>query len=138
MSEYERSRTIAAPPEVVFDRAGDLDNLDEWLPHDLHVQPGDLPAVTVHEDADGKGAGQDFRALLRTERDQLRMEWGTRDDGSYAGWLQVAGIGDAKSEVTIHLSFFDETHAPPGDAVDRALGDSLERLAGQVVARRGG
>jgi Polyketide cyclase / dehydrase and lipid transport len=133
MSEYERSRTIAAPPKVAFDRASDLDSLDEWLPRDLHVQSEDPPAVTVHEDA----AGQDFRALLRTERDQLRMEWGTRDDGSYAGWLQVAGIGDAGSEVTIHLSFFNEEHAPPGDAADRALDDSLERLAG-LVDRRGG
>ncbi|MEU8378233.1 SRPBCC family protein [Streptosporangium sp. NPDC048865] len=131
MSEYERSRTIAAPPEAVFDRAGDLDGLDEWLPQDLHVRPGELPAVTVHEDA----TGQDARALLRTDRDQLRMEWGTRDDGSYAGWLQVADSGDAESEVTIHLSFFDESHAPPGDAVDRALDDSLERLAGQVDRR---
>ncbi|MFF3438381.1 SRPBCC family protein [Streptosporangium sp. NPDC002721] len=133
MSEYERSRTIAASPEAVFERAGDLDSLDEWLPHDLHVRPGELPAVTVHEDA----TGQDARALLRTDHDQLRMEWGTRDNGSYAGWLQVAGIGDTESEVTIHLSFFDEAHAPPGDAADRALDDSLERLAGQVD-RRGG
>ncbi|MEU4836383.1 SRPBCC family protein [Streptosporangium sp. NPDC023615] len=130
MSEYERSLRIAAPPEVVFDRAEDLDGLDDWLPRDLHVHAGDRPpAVTVHEDA----TDTDARALLRAERDQLRMEWGTRDTGRYAGWLQVAGIGEEESEVTIHLSFFDPEHAPPAEAVDRALGDSLEKLAGQVT-----
>ncbi|GAA3012150.1 SRPBCC family protein [Streptosporangium longisporum] len=129
MSEHERSRRIAAPPGVVFDRAEDLDGLDDWLPRDLHVHAGEQPpAVTVHEDS----TGTDARALLRAERDQLRMEWGTRDNGRYAGWLQVADSGENESEVTIHLSFFDEDHAPPAEAVDRALGDSLERLALQV------
>ncbi|GAA2883615.1 SRPBCC family protein [Streptosporangium fragile] len=131
MSEYERSRRIAAPPRVVFDRAGDVNDLDHWLPRDLHVRPEELPAVTVHEDS----TGQDARALLRAAPDQLRMEWGTRDSDRYAGWLQVAGIGDDESEVTIHLSFFDDD-VPPADAVNRALDESLERLAGQV-GRRG-
>lgn len=134
MSEYERSRRIPAPPQVVFDQASDLDGLDHWLPRELHVRPDGLPAVTVHED----DTGQNARALFRAERDQLRMEWGTRDDDRYAGWLQTAGIGDEESEATIHLSFFDEEHAPPGDAVDRALDESLERLAEQVRLRGAG
>ncbi|GIH72456.1 SRPBCC family protein [Sphaerimonospora thailandensis] len=128
MSEFERSRRIAAPADQVFERACDIDELDDWLPRDLHVRPEDPPAVTVHEDA----KGQDERALLRTERDQLRMEWGTRDDDRYAGWLQVAGIDDSSSDVTVHLSFFDEEHAPAGDFVASALDESLERLAHRV------
>ncbi|GGL55585.1 SRPBCC family protein [Planomonospora parontospora] len=128
MSEYQRSRTMTAPPEAVFDRASDLDRLDSWLPRDLHVRAEDPPAVTVHED----GSGRDERALFRAQRDQLRLEWGTRDDSRYAGWLQVAGISDQASEVTVHLSFFDEEHAPSGDEVDHALEKSLERLAEQV------
>jgi uncharacterized protein YndB with AHSA1/START domain len=128
MSEYERSRRISASPEAVFDQASDPEGLDHWLPGDLHVRPEDLPAVTVHED----DTGRDVRGLFRAERDQLRMEWGSRDDGRYAGWLQVAGIGEEESEVTVHLSFFEEEGAPPGDAVDQALDESLERLAGQV------
>ncbi|GIH77832.1 SRPBCC family protein [Planobispora longispora] len=130
MSEYERSRTMTAPPDVVFDRASDVDRLDSWLPRDLHVQSEDLPAVTVHEDA----TGRDERGLFRAQRDQLRMEWGTRDDDRYAGWLQITTISDQASEVTVHLSFFDEEHAPPADEVDHALEKSLERLAEQVRA----
>ncbi|MEV7012572.1 SRPBCC family protein [Streptosporangium sp. NPDC051022] len=128
MSEHERSRRIPAAPELVFDQASDLDRIDRWIPQDLHVRAEDPPAVTVHEDE----TGRDARALFRAERDQLRMEWGTRDDDRYAGWLQVAGISPQESEVTVHLSFFEEEHPPSDEDVARALDESLKRLADQV------
>ncbi|MFF7725610.1 SRPBCC family protein [Streptomyces sp. NPDC008001] len=131
MSEYERSRTMPALPEHVFDQAGDVDRLESWMPPELHVRAGDLPAVTVHEDA----TGQDAPALFRAEPEQMRLEWGTREDGSYAGWLQVAGIGSGASEVTLHLSFFDEGHDPGAETVHAALESSLERLEEQVRLR---
>ncbi|GAB1331338.1 SRPBCC family protein [Streptomyces sennicomposti] len=131
MSEYERSRTMPALPEQVFDQAADVHRLDAWLPDDLHVHAGDLPAVTVHEDH----TDQDTSALLRAERDQMRIEWGTREQGSYAGWLQVAGIGSGASEVTVHLSFFDDRHDPGERAAREALDGSLRRLEEQVRLR---
>lgn len=131
MSEYERSRTMPALPEHVFDQASDIARLDAWMPEELHVREEELPAVTVHEDR----TGEDASALFRAQPDQQRLEWGTRDSGSYAGWLQVAGIGSGASEVTIHLSFFDETHDPGGEAVHAALDRSLDRLAEQVRLR---
>ncbi|MEV7126925.1 SRPBCC family protein [Streptomyces sp. NPDC093260] len=131
MSEYERSRTMPALPEQVFDQATDVRRLDAWLPDDLHVHAGDLPAVTVHEDH----TDQDISALMRAERDQMRIEWGTREQGSYAGWLQVAGIGSGASEVTVHLSFFDDSHDPGERAAREALDGSLRRLEEQVRLR---
>ncbi|MGV9539581.1 SRPBCC family protein, partial [Streptosporangium sandarakinum] len=104
MSEYERSRTMPATAEIVFDEVSDLGRLDDWLPRELHVRAEEPPAVTVHED----DTGQDSRGLFRAVPEQLRLEWGTRDDASYSGWLQVADSGAGGSEVTIHLSFFDE------------------------------
>ncbi|MEU5595154.1 SRPBCC family protein [Streptomyces sp. NPDC020298] len=130
MSEYERSRTMPAQPDQVFDRAADVGRLDTWLPDALHVRPGEPPAVTVHEDR----LDEDTSALLRTERDQMRIEWGTREQGSYAGWLQVAGIGSGASEVTVHLSFFEAGHDPGERAACEALDRSLERLEEQVRA----
>lgn len=124
MSEYERSRTMPALPEHVFDQAGNVGQLDTWLPRDLHVQAQELPAVTVHEDR----TGEDAAALFRAQREQMRLEWGTRDSGSYAGWLQVSGIGSGASEVTVHLSFFDEEHDPGKDSAEAELDRSLERL----------
>lgn len=131
MAEYERSRTMPAQPEHVFDQAANVTQLDTWLPDALHVAPEEPPAVTVHE----AGADQDTAALLRAEPDQMRLEWGTREQGEYAGWLQVAGIGSGASEVTVHLSFFDEGHDPGERAVSEALEGSLRRLEEQVRLR---
>jgi hypothetical protein len=128
MTEYERSRTMPAQPEHVFEQAANVDQMDTWLPEELHVDAGDLPAVTVHEDR----TDEDTSALLRAQRDQMRLEWGTRDQGSYTGWLQVAGIGSGASEVTVHLSFFDDSHDPGEEAVRDALDTSLQRLEEQV------
>ncbi|MBT2443962.1 SRPBCC family protein [Streptomyces sp. ISL-36] len=131
MTEYERSRTMPAHPEQVFDQAADIGRLDTWMPQDLHVRAEGLPAVTVHEDR----TDEDTPALLRAEREQMRLEWGTREQGDYAGWLQVAGIDSGASEVTVHLSFFEGSHDPGEQAVTRALDASLERLAEQVRLR---
>ncbi|MCC9309565.1 SRPBCC family protein [Kitasatospora sp. RB6PN24] len=131
MTEYERTRTMPALPELVFDEAADTGRLDAWMPRDLHVRVDDPPAVTVHEDR----SGADERGLLRALRDQRRMEWGTRDDGRYAGWLQVAGMGAGASQVTIHLSFFGGTSAPTREAVEQGLDESLARLEEQVRLR---
>lgn len=131
MSEYERSHTMPALPEHVYDQAAQVDQLDSWLPEALHVSAEELPAVTVHEDR----TNEDTPALLRAEKDQMRVEWGTRNGGAYAGWLQVAGIDSGASEVTVHLSFFDESHDPGDKAVNDALDKSLRRLEEQVRIR---
>jgi hypothetical protein len=131
MAEYERSRTMPAQPEHVFDQAANVAQLDSWLPDALHVDAEEPPAVTVHE----AGSGQDMPALLRSEPDQMRLEWGTREQGSYTGWLQVAGIGSGASEVTVHLSFFEGGHDPGERAVYEALDSSLRRLEEQVRLR---
>ncbi|MFF0108190.1 SRPBCC family protein [Streptomyces hirsutus] len=131
MTEYERSRTMPAQPEHVFDQAAQVDQLETWLPETLHVDAGELPAVTVHEDR----TDEDTSALFRARPDQMRLEWGTRDQGSYTGWLQVAGIDSGASEVTVHLSFFDDSHDPGEGAVRDALDTSLQRLEEQVRLR---
>ncbi|GAA3983299.1 SRPBCC family protein [Streptomyces sp. NBC_01352] len=131
MTEYERSRTMPAQPEHVFDQASQVEQLDAWLPGALHVRVDDPPAVTVHEDH----SDQDTPALLQSRRDQMRLEWGTREQGSYAGWLQVAGLDSGASEVTVHLSFFDDSHDPGHQTVQDALDSSLRRLEEQVRLR---
>ncbi|MEV5166858.1 SRPBCC family protein [Streptomyces werraensis] len=131
MTEYERSHTMPAPPEQVFDQAANVGQMGDWLPGELHVRAEELPAVTVHEDR----TDEDTSALLRAQRDQMRIEWGTRERGDYAGWLQVAGIDSGASEVTVHLSFFDAGHDPGEEQVTGALDDSLRRLERQVRLR---
>lgn len=131
MSEFERTRTLPAQPEMVFDQVCDLNRLDSWLPRDLHVHPDDPPAVTVHEDR----TGEDADALVRARKEQMRLEWGTREDGRYSGWLQVAGNGSGSSQVTVHLSFHQGSQRPDDGVVEEALDKSLERLEEQVRLR---
>lgn len=128
MTEYERSRTMPVPPDRVFAEAADAGRMDSWLPRALHVHVEDPPAVTVHEDR----TGADTAALLRARPEQMRVEWGTREAGAYAGWLQVAGIGSGESEVIVHLSFFDDDHDPGPREVTDALDTSLLRLEEQA------
>ncbi|MFZ4129418.1 SRPBCC family protein [Streptomyces cellulosae] len=131
MTEYERSHTMPAPPEQVFDQAANVGQMGDWLPGELHVRAEELPAVTVHEDR----TDEDTSALLRARREQMRLEWGTRERGGYAGWLQVAGIDSGASEVTVHLSFFDDRYDPGEEQATGALDDSLRRLERQVLLR---
>ncbi|KAB1142407.1 SRPBCC family protein [Streptomyces luteolifulvus] len=131
MTEYERSRTMPAQPEHVFDQAANTGQLSAWLPEALHVRVEDPPAVTVHEDR----TDQDIPALLRARPEEMRLEWGTREEDSYTGWLQVAGLGSGASEVTVHLSFVDDSHDPGRPAVDSALDSGLRRLEEQVRLR---
>ncbi|MGA4985701.1 SRPBCC family protein [Streptomyces cellulosae] len=131
MTEYERSHTMPAPPEQVFDQAANVGQMGDWLPGELHVRAEELPAVTVHEDR----TDEDTSALLRARREQMRLEWGTRERGGYAGWLQVAGIDSGASEVTVHLSFFDDRLDPGEEQATGALDDSLRRLERQVLLR---
>ncbi|WP_431966005.1 hypothetical protein [Actinacidiphila sp. bgisy160] len=84
----------------------------------------------MHDD----DTGRDAAALFRADRTRRRLEWGTREDDRYEGWLQVDRADERTSEVTIHLSFFDESSAPPVDIVDQALDDSLHRLSRMVTA----
>ncbi|MEV5505020.1 SRPBCC family protein [Streptomyces orinoci] len=131
MSEFERTRAMPAMPEVVFNEACDLGHLGSWLPGDVHVRPQNPPSVTVHEDR----TGEDAAALVRTEPDRLRMEWGTKEAGRYTGWLQVSAHNGGVSQVTVHLTFFDESHAPEPSAIEEALEQSLARLEEQVRLR---
>lgn len=124
---------MPAQPEQVLDQAADVGRLDTWLPGDLHVEPDEPPAVTVHED----GTGHDTPALLSSRPEQMRLEWGTRENGGYAGRLQVAGLDSGAGEVTVHLSFLDESNDPGGSAVADALDGSLRRLTEQVRMRTG-
>ncbi|MCF3101497.1 SRPBCC family protein [Streptomyces roseoverticillatus] len=132
MSEYERSRTMPDLPEHVFDQASVITWFSSWLPDEVHVRPGEPPAVAVHEDR----TGLDAPALLHADRERMRLEWGALEGGSgYTGWLQVAGYDTGASEVTVHLSFSDRRHDPGEEAVLGALDRSLARLEEQVRLR---
>ncbi len=130
MSEYEATRTIGAPPDEVFRVAADLSQLDRWLPAGVHVE---VLADNVVR-ADGEAVpGSPREGLAGSSEGQRRVEWGSRGDGRYAGWLQVHDEGQLGSDVTLHLSFLgDQPQAHGGaaaDGVEQMMRESLDRLA---------
>ncbi|MET9443667.1 SRPBCC family protein [Streptomyces sp. NPDC006610] len=128
MTEYEMSKTVAAPPESVFAQAGDLDSSEEWMSPSFRFRTEDPPATVVEEPPEHRGE----QALVRVDEEQMRIEWGTRESGKYSGWLQVEGTDEGPSQVIVHLSFFSPEEAPPREYVEGALHDSLDRL-GRLV-----
>jgi uncharacterized protein YndB with AHSA1/START domain len=131
MTEYERSRTMPALPEHVFDLVADVDRLDAWFPAELRVAGEDRPGTVQRE-----GTGEDPSAApLRVRQDELRLEWGTAERDGRTGWLGVEDLGSGASEVTVHLSIADSGQDPGERAVEAALDSSLRRLEEQVRLR---
>lgn len=131
MTEYERSRTMPALPEHVFDQAANVEQMNQWFPGEFHVPAGDLPAVTFRE----RGGATESAAQPRARPDRMRLEWGSGDERGYAGWLQVEDLAGGPAEVTVHLSFLAAELDPGEQAVNEALDRSLERLEEQVRLR---
>jgi uncharacterized protein YndB with AHSA1/START domain len=136
--EFEESRRMPAPADVVFDIMSDVETMQRWLPTTMDVEDAGPDRVHVEGEADGHHYSTD--GLFRAEKEQLRMEWGS-EGPEYAGWAQVYHEGDDASEVNLHLSFFgDQPEAHRGAAADRThqgMREALERLE-QEVARRVG
>lgn len=65
----------------------------------------------------------------------MRLEWGSRENGGYTGWLQVAGHDGGPAEVKVHLSFLTRETDPGERAANEALDSSLARLEEQVRLR---
>lgn len=129
MSEYEASLRVPAAPEKVFAVASDPGRVGEWVPVVDAAERAGADALTVHGDLG------DREALWRARDDQRRVEWGSRGDGRYAGWLQVyaSGTEGDECEVVLHLSFLgDQAAAHAGRAaaeVEQELDQALRRLA---------
>jgi hypothetical protein len=139
MAEYEAARGMPAASEIVFDIAARPDLFDRWIPSAVHVRtsPEELPVV--HAKTRVAGGPHEVEGLFRAQPDQRRLEWGSRGDDRYAGWLQVAESGAGSSEVTVHLSIRDDEPVVDSDFdIEQALRDALDQLNEDVTARVGG
>ena len=133
--EYEVTHAMPAGKYAVFDVAADADHMAEWLPTAFDVTAeGD---GTVHVEGDSPGGHYSREGLWRAERDQLRIEWGSAEDGRYAGWMQMTGIEDDASEVVLHLSFFGDQEMAEhhDDRMEQGMSEALARLADAVEQR---
>lgn len=138
MAEYEASKVLDAPPEQVWAVVADVGRLAAWLPTMTVAEPAGTDQVHVEGEAHGHHYASE--GFFRAEDDQRRVEWGSESRGGemadYAGWLQVADSGAGGSEVTVHLSFFDEAQdlhtGDPDREIDHGIAVALDRLADQL------
>lgn len=134
--EYEASRAMPASKQQAYQVAADVERMETWLPTTFDV--GVNADGTVHIEGEAPGGQRYSRDGLWSARDeQLRLEWGSEEDGRYAGWLQFTGIEDDASEAVLHLSFLGEQEmaAEHDEQMDVGMAQALDRLAAVVAAR---
>jgi uncharacterized membrane protein len=138
MADYERSTTIDAPRDELFEYLSKVENLPQYfdrmtsarnLPGDAveveaKVEPGD--AGSSSDDDGGRTVGGD--AWFTVDADTRTIAWGSEGPHDYHGQLEVSGSGEAASTVTVRLH---TTHQAEGieDGIDETLAN-IQRIAG--------
>jgi ribosome-associated toxin RatA of RatAB toxin-antitoxin module len=122
MPEFERTATIDAAPDDLFDYLADVRHLPDYLPRMTDAQHHDGEHVEVEADLDGDR--RHAEAWFRVDDLDQRIEWGS-EDGPYHGWLRVDADEPAGSVVTIHLY---HEHADAGAETEDDLEDALDNI----------
>jgi uncharacterized protein YndB with AHSA1/START domain len=146
MEDYERSTTIDAPADELFEYLSKVENLPQYF--DRMTSARNLPGDEVEVEArvepgdagteEGPGAGPDAGertvagdAWFRIDADSKTLRWGSEGPHDYHGELQVAEDGGS-STVTVRLhTLHDAGPNEEGieDGIERTL-TNIQRLAG--------
>ena len=137
MEDYERSTTVDAPADELFEYLSKVENLPQYMDRmtSVHNLPGDeLEVEAKVEPGDaGSNAPDGARtvsgdAWFTIDADTKTLNWGSEGPHDYHGQLSVAASGDAASTVTVRLH---TTHQAEGieDGIDETLAN-IQRIAG--------
>ena len=119
MPEYQRSATIDAAPEELFEYLADIHHLPEYFPAMISAEPvgGDTVETQV------QGHREHDRGWFHIDESHHRIEWGSADNPDYRGWITIDP--DAMgSTLTIHLNHQATTDA---DSEIDATIDTIKR-----------
>ena len=137
MADYERTATIDAPAEDLFEYLSKVENLPNYMDRmtSAHNLPGDEVEVEAKvEPGDVGGDSTDSgeqtvggEAWFKIDADNLSLSWGSEGPHDYHGELEVTPDG-AASRVTVRLH---TTHDAPGieDGIEQTLAN-IQRIAG--------
>jgi uncharacterized membrane protein len=135
MADYERSTTVDAPADDLFEYLSKVENLPTYMDRMTSARnlPGDeveVEAKVEPGDAGSAGAGETVGgdAWFRIDADSKSLSWGSEGPHDYQGKLQVTPSGDAASTVTVKLH---TTHQAEGieDGIEQTLAN-IANLAG--------
>ena len=138
MEDYQRSTTVDAPADELFEYLSKVENLPQYfdrmtsarnLPGDeveveARVEPGDAGAA-AGEDGERTVGGD---AWFRIDADRMTVTWGSEGPHDYHGQLSVEPSGDAASTVTVMLHTTREAEGIE-DGIDQTLAN-IQRIAG--------
>ena len=125
MGDHERSTTVEAPPDVLFDYLSDVGNLPHYFAAMKSAEPGEGNEVHTVAEVDGHRVEGD--AWFTAEDGSRSMRWGSEGENDYAGELSVAGDGDG-SRVTVKLH---SSHGEP-EKIESGLEETLAAIKRNV------
>ena len=128
MAFAERTTSVPADAEAVFDVVTDLENLSAWLPAGVEVERygPNLVRLWLGE--------RSVERQVAVDWDKLRIDWGGRSAPTCFGALRVLRIAPGRSAVTVRLTGPDGF---PSSRLDDWLAGALEALVTTVGAERG-
>ena len=137
MPEYQRTLTIDASPDDLFDYLSRVENLPKYFSGltDAHSATGDEIHVTAQVPGTATSSGRpepvESNASFEVNADRRSISWGTPalNNHDYGGSLQVTPDGSgARLAVTLHTQHDDPETINTG--IDQTL-HNVERLVTQ-------
>ncbi len=133
MPQYQRSLTIDADPDELFDYLSEIENLPKYFSRmtEAHSATGDEVHVVarVPEAAQSDGDTVEADATFSIDADQKTISWGSENEHNYHGELEVAPADDgATVTVTLHTE-----HS--SDDINDGIDETLQNVAELVASR---
>jgi|tagenome__1003787_1003787.scaffolds.fasta_scaffold20895084_2 hypothetical protein len=133
MPEYQRSITIDATPDELFDFLSQVENLPKYFARmtEAHPATGDevrVKAKLPSEATEGEGEETvESYATFSIDADHRAISWGTENEHHYRGELQVTPVDQGASiAVTLHTEH-DSDQIPEG--IDETLRNIRDLVA---------
>lgn len=122
--DFEESREMVAPPEVVWRLVSDRQRLAEWVPTTASSQPVGQDSVELQ--GESHGHDYDARGGFIADDAARTLSWDSPRLSGYRGVLSVTGHREG-SRVTVRVTIPDvppEAHAE----LERGLEETLDRI----------
>jgi ribosome-associated toxin RatA of RatAB toxin-antitoxin module len=134
MPEYQRSITIDATPDELFDFLSQVENLPRYFSRltEAHPATGDEVHVTakVPPEATENGSEETVQsyATFSIDADNRSVSWGTENEHHYRGELQVQPAGEGASvAVTLHTE-------DASDVINAGIDETLQNIKELVAS----
>jgi uncharacterized membrane protein len=121
MPQYQRSITVDATPDRLFEFLSDVENLPKYFARltEAHPATGDEVHVKAKVPAGDGEQTVESDATFAIDADRRAISWGSDNEHDYHGELQVTPVGEGASvAVTLHTEHDSEQI---NDGIDETL-----------------